>query len=217
MSASEKLKNLVPKNRKYASGICSSDIDGLALTRELKDDILAAVASDIAADVRLGLFFAEVLVCKSDDREFERDLIGAALRQVKTSEWGIPASSLALIILLEPDLSKHRELVLDALKDKDPAVRGQAIRAYSTFAKPKELAPLEALEADSHVAELGMGSPCLIYDIRNEALEAIEHVIGRTFPKAERAQVLEDGAVAFWWDWKPFHDWKKSWWRKLGL
>ena len=93
-------------------------------------------------------------------------------------------------------------------------VRKVALTFYTGFSNPREFEPVEFLEADEYVTEMGMGSH-LIYELRNQGLETIEKVIGRTFQKSEKTGVLKDSRVVFWWSWDPFHKWKGSWWRKI--
>ena len=73
----------------------------------------------------------------------------------------------------------------------------------------KEASPLENFETDNYLAELSMNGP-LMYELRNIALETIESVMGKAFKKDEKTEVVPSGEVAFWWDWAPYHAWKKE-------
>jgi hypothetical protein len=214
MKISEKLLARVPKQRAFAVGISADDLKGVQMTRELENDILAAINSSSVEEAGWGLFFARHLVQPGIHPEFENRLTEAALKQLQFGDRSTKEGCLSLLILFGRSLSVYRDLMLEALRDNNPIVRKRALTAYLSFSKPKEFAPLEAFETDDYVAEEGMGSH-LVYDLRNQALERIEQVIGRSFSKTEKTAVHKDGPVVFWWDWEPFHQWKNRWWRKF--
>ena len=213
---SDRLINRLPKERAYKVGISGKDLQGLVLTDDLKADILAAINSVNPTDITYGFFFVEPLLKPGQDRQFDNDLLKASLKLLDTKEWGIRDHCISMLVLFGQQLSNYRGLMLKALKDNDPMVRQKAICAYDTFAKPKEYAPLECFENDDYATEVGMGS-YLVYELRNQALETIEKVIGRTFNKAEKTEIYKGKAAVFWWDWEPFHVWKDSMWRKFKL
>lgn len=213
---SDRLIKRLPKERAYQVGISGKDFEKIVLTDDLKIDILAALNSSDLTDVRLGLFFAEQLLRPGKYPHFDNDLLQVSLKLLDTKEWGIKEHCVSIIYLLGQKLNNYRDLMLKALKDDDAMVRYKALYAYHTFAHPKELAPLEQFENDDYVTEVGMGSH-LVYELRNQALEMIEKTIGQRFKKHEITEIYKDKNVVFWWDWTPFHEWKKSIWRKIGL
>jgi hypothetical protein len=211
---SDKLLNRLPKERAYKVGVSADDLKGLILDASLKADILAALNSDNRIDISFGFFFVNQLCRPGEDHQFDDALLKASLKLLSTKEWGIRDNCVTIISLLGQQLSNYRELMLGALQDKDPLVRKKALLAYHTFSKRKEIAPLELFEHDDFAGEVGMGSH-LVYELRNLALETIEKKIGKSFRKYEKIGVYKNGAMAYWWDWEPFHKWKKSFWTKL--
>jgi hypothetical protein len=204
----------LPKKRAFGVGISTEDIKSIPITKDVKADVLAALSSGNPTDIRIGLFFAEHLFRPELDLQFESHLLDACLKQLHSSEWGIREGCTGIIVKFGRKLDSYRDLMLEALQDRDPLVRKRALTAYHTFAKAREFKPLEAFENDDYLTEVGMGSH-LIYEMRNQALEAIEKVIGRNFTKSEKTTVLKTGEVVFWWDWKPFHEWKNSWIKRM--
>jgi hypothetical protein len=211
---SDSLINRLPKEHSYKAGISADDLKGLTLTDDLKVDILAAINSDNPTDVKYGFFFVKQLLRAGQDPQFDNDLLKASLKLLNKNEWGVKDNCISMLILLGQRLENYPELMLRALQDKDPMVRRKALLAFHTFGKPKEFAPLEPFENDDYVTEVGMGSH-LVYELRNQALETIEKVIGRTFRKSEKTEFNKKGTPVFWWDWEPFHIWKNSFRRRL--
>jgi hypothetical protein len=161
----DRLINRLPRERAYKIGASAKDLQGLALTDDLKTDILAALNSTDLTDVKLGFFFAEQLVKPQQDRQFEDDLLKISLRLFKNDERGVKSNCISIFGLLGQTLDNYRELMLRALKDSDAQVRRKALVMYHTFAKPGEIEPLEVFENDDYVTEVGMGSH-LIYELR---------------------------------------------------
>lgn len=213
---SDRLTNRLPRERAYKVGISAKDLLGIALTDDVKADILAAIGSDNPTDVKYGFFFAEQLLKPGQDPKFDDKLLKISLKLLDGNQVGIKDHCLSMIVLLGQKLNSYRDLMMRALRDNDPLVRRSALLAYPTFSKVKEFAPLEPFERDDYVTEVGMGSH-LIYELRNQALETIERVIGRQFRKFEKTEVSKNGVMAFWWDWEPFHKWKNGFWRKMKL
>lgn len=214
-SLRSKLTNRLPKERAYGgTGISSTDLEQLILTEDLKADILESIRSEDMADVRIAFFFAENIPAINTNAQFQQCLVSEALQLLSRSEWGIKQGCFEILGRYGRQIKSYRELMLGALADIDPEVRRVALRYYKTYAHDSEIEPLEPFEKDSYLTEIGMGSH-LIYDLRNQALEIIESVIGKVFTKSEKTEVIKDGNVAFWWDWKPFHEWKNSWLNKL--
>jgi hypothetical protein len=206
----------LPKERAFKVGISGRDLEGLSLTEALKADILSAINSTDATDVRLGFFFAKHFLRPGQDLQFDQSLLKASLALIETSESGIKDNCVTMLILLGRNLSNYRSLMLDALPDSDPMVRQKAIHAYQTYTRPKEFGPLERFEQDDYATEIGMGSH-LIYELRNMALEKIETVVNRKFKKIEKTEIYKGNNVVFWWDWEPFHKWKNGPLHKLGF
>ncbi len=213
---SDRLIARLPKERAYKVGISAKDLQGLVLTHAMKADILESINSINPTDIKYGFFFVEQLLKPGQDPQFDSDLLKSSLKQFDTKESGIKDHCISMLILLGQKLDNYRELMLHALRDNDPLARRKALLAYHTFAKSKEFAPLEYFENDDYVTEVGMGS-YLVFELRNQALETIEKVIGRTFNKTEKTGIYKGKAAVFWWDWEPFHGWKKSMWRKFKL
>jgi len=195
----DRLLNRLSGDREYKVGVSAKDLQGLALTDDLKADILAALSSADLTDVRLGFFFAEQLVTPQQDSQFENDLLKISLRLYETNEWNIKSNCVSMFILLGQKLNNYRELMLRALKDGDAQVRRKSLLMYCTFAKPGEIEALEFFENDDYVTEVGMGSH-LIYELRNLALETIEKVTNQKFKKFEKTDVYKAKNVVFWWD-----------------
>jgi hypothetical protein len=110
-------------------------------------------------------------------------------------------------------LPQYREWLIQFLCDEAPAVRSEALGRCETFLKNGEVEPLLPFEKDGYLAEVSMDGP-VHYVLRNAALNKIELLLGRQFPKHELTEAI-DGEVVFWWDWKPFLGWwtkqKRKW------
>lgn len=215
MSPGEKLKARLPSIREYPVGITEGDILRIPLTAELALEVLEAIKSIDAADVRLGQFFAEVLPLA--ELSVGAEIAKVAFERLQTrEEWGVREGWVALLARYGRDLAGYRETMLGLLGDADEGVRYRALSAYPTHALEGEISPLLSFESDEYMTEVGMGSD-LIFAHRNQALAMIETITGQRFRKVERSARLPDGKIVRWWDWGGFHRWRKSWKNRRSL
>jgi hypothetical protein len=212
---SAKLTDRLKSIRAYPVGLSADDVLRLSLTPDLAEDILKCLASSDIVDQQMALFFTDSLIRPgSIGQEQQRNLVAQIIRLSKATGKRVQAPSYKLLARFSSEVPDYRAMMLNGLENPDPMVRKEALLAYGSYCRAKEVAPLEAFENDSYVTETNMGGP-LVYEIRNLALETIERVIGRTFQKSEKSEARASGEVAFWWDWTPYHAWKNRWFKRL--
>jgi hypothetical protein len=120
-----------------------------------------------------------------------------------------------IFIRLRGNYANYRELMLKMLKDPEPVVRWDALKAYQTFLKREDISALLDFQNDDYMSETEMGSP-LVYPLRNLALAIIEELCQKQFTKTEKVKPVEGSLMVYWWDWQPFLDWwgkRQSKWR----
>ena len=214
MTAIEKLKARLPSVRSQTVGIAAEDVAAIRFSDDYLGEVVDAITSQNVTDQRIGYFFAEHLVAGKLSQSQKAVLVAAALETLKRDEWGLREAAAALLVKFGPGLCNLRQVMLPLLKDPTGEVRKVALRSFAAYASRDDLEVLLPFENDGYTSEVGMGSH-LIYELRNLALETIESMIGRQFKKVERTVSLPNQTVAFWWDWEPFHKWRKSFWRRV--
>jgi hypothetical protein len=213
MSAvASRLTDRLPATRKYPVGICDADISQIPLSPGLVEDIIAALESHDEADQSLGLMFCRVLIKPFEtDSVQESRLVDLLLRLAKAQESTVSAEALRLLIPYRVQLYGFRDLMLDALRSPQPAVRRQALLAYEYFCLPKEVGPLEKLEHDDYMTEISMQGP-LHYELRDLALEAIEGVLGKSFGSEVNIEATPSGQTVMARDWGAYKKWRRGNW-----
>jgi hypothetical protein len=193
----------------YGVGISEGQIKELALTDEIKNDIIDAIESEESSQVLIGLFFAKNITVQQADIDFIDRVVSRSEKIYRNSKLQVQQSALSALIRFRHRVHGYRELMLSALIEDNPLVRRNALTAHSSFLEPKEFRPLERFEFDESIGEYRMGS-YKSYDLRNLGFETIEKIVGATFVRIERSEIIKDNAVVFWWDWCSFHQWKRS-------
>jgi hypothetical protein len=207
---SDRLKDRLNGIRAYPVGLSADDVRQLQLTADLMDDILSSLASDDLVDQQIALFFAEVLVWPQQIGALrEKTFVSRIVELCRRPTNPVQSSALHLVSRYHAEVPDFRPLMMNGLLSTDPMVRKEALLAYELYCHPKEVVPLEGFERDDYLTETAMGGP-LIYELRNLALETIEHVIRKQFRKTEKTEAQPTGEVAFWWDWAPYHSWKNG-------
>jgi hypothetical protein len=212
---SHKLTQRLAGIRAYPVGISEEDIQKLNLTSELVSDIFECLESSEVVDEQMALFFSDVLIGpgKLDEKQ-ESQLLSRLIDLSCSKSQQVQAPCFKLLRRFHPKVPNYRSLMLKGLASSNSMVRKEALLAYETYRQPKETAPLERFENDTYVTELSMNGP-LIYELRNLALESIEHVIGKNFKKTEKTEITAAGEAVFWWDWAPYLTWKSGWLNKF--
>jgi len=212
---STKLTDRLKGIRAYPVGLSADDVQQLSLTRDLVEDILNCLASSDIVDQQMALFFTDILIEPgSIDKNQQANLIAQIIRLSGATGKQVQAPAYKLLARYSSQVPDYRAMMLNGLQNPDPMVRKEALLAHGSYCRAKEVFPLEAFENDNYLTETVMGGP-LVYELRNIALEAIERAIGKTFQKSEKSEAQSSGAVAFWWDWTPYHVWKDRWFKKL--
>ncbi len=207
---SDKLKERLNGIRAYPVGLSADDVKRLQLTPDLVEDVLSSLASADVVDQQIALFFSEVLIWPGKiNPAHESTLVSRIVDLGRGPTDRVKSSALKMVTRFRASVPDFRSLMMEGLSSSDPMVRKEAVLAYELYCLPKEVAPLERFEHDDYVTETAMGGP-LLYELRNLALETIERVIGKNFRKAEKTEARSTGEVAFWWDWSPYHAWKKG-------
>ncbi|HYF37871.1 MAG TPA: hypothetical protein VD994_21390 [Prosthecobacter sp.] len=212
---SAKLTDRLGRIRANTVGVSAEDVRKLKLTPTLVEDIFECLESSEMIDKQMALFFSETLIepgkltVAQEDKliSLVKDLSQAKIKQVRPACYNF-------LRKFHIKVPEYRQLMLKGLIDPDPIVRKEALLGYPTYGRPNEVLPLEPFETDSYFAEISMNGP-LIFELRNLALETIERTIGKKFTKAEKADTTPDGEVVFWWDWTPYHRWKKHWLNRI--
>lgn len=214
MTAIEKLKARLPSVRSQAVGISAEDVAAIRFSDDYFSEVVEAITSPNVTDQRIGYFFAKQLAAGKLSSLQKSALVAAALEALKQNDWILRESAATLLVKFGAGHCDLRQIMLPLLSDPTGVVRKVALRSFPTYASRNDLEVLLPFENDGYTAEVGMGSH-LIYELRNLALETIESMIGRQFKKGERTVSLPNQTVAFWWDWEPFHKWRKSFWRRV--
>lgn len=208
MMVTEKLKARLPVVRSQPIGISAEDIAAICFNDDYFGEVVDAITSASLSEQRIGYFFAEHLPVEELSSHQKAVLVAAALETLKRDECGLREAAASVLVKLGTGLSNLRQVMLPLLKDPTGEVRKVALRAFPTYASRQDIEVLLPFEIDGYTSEVGMGSH-LVYELRNLALETIESMIGRQFKKEEKTVSLSNQTVAFWWDWEPFHKWRK--------
>ncbi len=194
---------------KQANSVSLEDVGKLKLTDDLCQDILNCLNSDKDVDVKFGIFFCEGLAkaeqLNSLSKQWMQQFAQAFERLLKHNSGQVRGGATALITQFQSYYLDYRGLMLRCLQDSSSSVRSAALNAYRSYLHPKEIQPLLPFQEDSYAMETSMNGP-LVYALRNRAIEIIEELLQKKFPKCELTAAL-DGDTVFWWDWKPFLDW----------
>ncbi|NJK91340.1 MAG: hypothetical protein HC904_05600 [Blastochloris sp.] len=212
---SSKLTRRLDGIRTCQFGISAEDISKLDVDGDLFQDIVECLQSDEFADQQMALLFAETLLTPDSlNLDQARELIYATKQLAASKHGQVHGPALTILGNFQTQVPDYRRIMLDALHDEDPMARRQALVLYSSYCRSRETEPLESFESDTYMAEISMGGP-LVYELRNLALETIESVIGKRFKKTEESEALSNGEVVYWWEWKSYHEWKRSWVKRL--
>jgi HEAT repeat protein len=214
MISIEKLKARLPSLRSQTTGISAEDVASIQFNDEYFREIVDAITSPNEKEQRIGYFFAEHLAPEILSQPQKAALVTAAIATLKREEWGLREAAAALLVKFGSGLCDLRQLMVPLLEDKTGAVRKIALRSFPIYAARDDLALLLDFENDDYTSEVGMGGH-LIYELRNLALETIESMTGRQFKKIQRQDSPLNKKVALWWDWDPYHKWRKSYWRSF--
>jgi HEAT repeat protein len=201
------LTDYVSKTRKLSFGISISDIAQLELSESLIEDIKKGLKSTEFFEVKMALFFLEGLLSKKkgqDEFILKNIAIEFLPRFLVHSDHRLRTSAYSILSLLGNDYPGFRREMVAALNNEDPLVRQSALNSFRNFGDKSDIKLLLHFEHDLYTSEIGMGSH-LVYLLRNLALEVIEELLGKSFPKKELKEQQGNGNVVFWWDWKPFH------------
>jgi len=201
---SEKLTQRVPSTR---FGISHESIKRLALSEDLIADILEVLDSSETLDQQFALCFAEELLDLGRLSSTQEARFVSRLRQLFTEgDRVIRSRALNLLVRFNYRVANFRALILEALKSASSDVRAVALRGYEICCNPKEVEPLEEFEHDGFFGEIAMGGP-LVFDLRDQALETIERVIGVGFTRTRKSEAVQNGQSASFYSWEPFHKW----------
>jgi hypothetical protein len=201
------LTDYVLKTRKNSFGISTSDIAQLEMSKTLIEDIKKDLVSTDFLKVKMALFFIEGLLPKTKNQDeflLKKIAIDFLPQFLMHSDHRLKTSAYSILSLLRNDYPDFRREMVAALNNEDPVVRQLALNSFMNFGDKSDIKLLLHFEHDMYASEIGMGSH-LVYLLRNSALEVIEELLGKSFPKKELKELLSDGDVVFWWDWKPFH------------
>jgi hypothetical protein len=206
----DKLTNRLLKPHS-AMGIVVDDIRRIAVTPELVRDILACLGSSDTGDQSIALLFAECLIWPDRiDKRQQEELVSWLLNQTSGDSEAVRADGTLMLVRFRSQIPNYRDIMLRRLHSPDRWVGRAALIQYESYCQPGEVEPLEIFETDDDLCERHMGSQALDYEYRNRALETIERVLGKTFPRIGSSEALSNGQTAYWWDWGPYHDWKKN-------
>jgi len=198
-----------------STGISAADIARIPLTAEVVTDIVECLSSPNASELKWGLWFANGILSSNPPQDFLKWLITMLPGWLKHENWDVRNSALEVLVRLRDSYKNYRQLMLEMLKDPEPVVRWEALKAYQTFLGREDIPLLLRFQNDEYMTETEMGSP-LIYAIRNDALAVIEVLCGKQFTKTEKVKPGEGSLMVYWWDWQPFLDWwqkRQSKWR----
>ena len=216
-TATDRLLERLPARRSVQVGITEVDVRAIPFSEDYFQDVVEAMQSPAFGDSGLGFFYAEHLPAEAMSTSQWTQLAEIARSVVLDPEHGARASAAAVFFMYGRGLANYRGLLIDLLHDSSSGVRLVALRGFRSYAGPSDIELLLPFEHDDYLSEVGIGSH-LIFALRNVALEELEILFGRRFRISERVVSLPEGNVAFWWDWEPFHKWRKErspFWRRI--
>src|SRR6266404_9979504 len=206
LTASDRLIQRARPFKGDALGIGLEHIAKVPMTAELVTDIFECLRSGDPAEVKWGLWFTQGVLDSNPPIQLLRFLIPELPKWLNHDDNAVRVTALPLLIRLRENFPDYRSMMLQRLRDPDPEVRINTLSACRSFLSRSDMPVLLEFQHDNYMSETSMNSP-LIYAIRNQALAVIEQLIGRTFPKHENVDSLQNGHTVYWWDWKPFLDW----------
>ena len=197
-------------------GIGYEDVRKIEITPNLWEDIMECLISEKIDDQCIALFFIEALGSRlnSANAGFVSKVVEIIEKILKGNAIEAQRNCYRVLPMFKSFFPNYREIMITGLRCSDMTIRWTALGYYKTYCKFREVSLLEPFEYDDYITEIAMAGPCE-YMLRNLALEKIESVLGVTFKKFENIKQLSGGTTVYWWDWSPYHKWKKNWLRKL--
>src|SRR6266403_123112 len=206
-SASDRLIERTRPFKKHHYGIGLADVGAIPVDIDTINDIKECLRSSNVDELRWGLFFSLGLLRGKGqvDRTLSEDLIQSLPEWVKHRDARIRSAALPILFELRDAVPNFAHQMVECLVDTDAEVREFALRNAHLFIPQKGINRLLPFRTDPYAAEAELGGS-LTYVLRNLALEQIENILRKRFPKSELSEV-HNHKVHFWWDWQPFLTW----------
>ena len=209
-SASDRLIERTRPFKKHRYGLGLQDVAAIPVDLDTINDIQECLGSADVDELRWGLFFSLGLLHgkRQIDDALTRNLIRGLPEWLKHRDARIRSAAIPILFELRNAVPNFAQQMVESLTDTDAEVREFALRNAHLFINRKDIHRLLPFRTDPYAAETELGGP-LIYVLRNLALEQIENILRKRFPKSELSE-LDNHEVRFWWDWEPF----LAWWSK---
>lgn len=197
------LKEFVQPYKSQKFGFSTEDAQLVRWNSELNEAISCAIEKGEQAEIILSVMLLEG--CWKNGSLDDSDLLGIVTKiwlAIPTASPRVASSLIRTIRMLLPEfVAKHTAELERMISAKDPLIRLETVLLIKEARLINLYKSMLSLEGDPYNSEVNMNGR-REFIIRNEAFDLLSRHVGNRKRK-EIHTVVEGGAVAYFWDWKP--------------